>query len=479
VATHQNATSGQSVGEATSVTYANPTQAGSRLGLAIDVVYEELAINAVSGITVNGSATGVSRLDSQSSGAAFARAEMWQCVAPPVGGNIVVTLSFADTIVSGAKSATDVNQTTPLRTAAKNSSASATSLSATVLSLGANDLCVDVLAVDGSKNVAEGADQQNRWEIAVSGKVTGAGSTQPASLGGVMSWSWTGAAPCALIASAFIHDGGAGGTAFTQDVGDTVSLSESLTRRVDRAIAESIALSEALTPQAQKLLVDAISLTESVAKQIARTMAEALSLSEQHARQAGKGLAETVALSENLSAIKTVLKPLAETVTLTENLQRLVGKAQAESLALTEDVHRLTARVLEETVSLTEDQVNQSRRVIAESLAFSEALVTAVVKLHQDSEQVVLTEAQARQVGRAIQESLGLTETRIVRLARTVAEAVSLTEMLGSVYIPGTALLGDLIATSVTSLNPLRRSAPLDGARSAASLNPRHHVENV
>lgn len=209
MATFDAASSAQTGAEATSLTFAHTVTAGTNMALIVGGTIETGGGFDITSVTYNGDA--LSELGAADSGS-FGYCELWGMVAPDTGSslNVVITANLSDWIIGGAVSASLVNQTggaSSFRTAATNNSASASSLSSTVGSVGTSDLVVDVLACDSNVNVAEGADQTNRWERSVTGAVTGAGSTQLGSAGGVMSWSWTGARPCAHVASAFIHDG--------------------------------------------------------------------------------------------------------------------------------------------------------------------------------------------------------------------------------------------------------------------------------
>jgi hypothetical protein len=96
--------------------------------------------------------------------------------------NVVVSLSSADHFAAGVIVATDVNQSTPLRTAATQTGASGTSASATVSGVQSNDLGVNVLATDSDTACTTSqTGQVEEWDLAITGKVTGAGSYRPGS----------------------------------------------------------------------------------------------------------------------------------------------------------------------------------------------------------------------------------------------------------------------------------------------------------
>lgn len=188
--------------EATSHTFSMTVASGTSTVLVV-CGCQENAIVAITGITFNGDAL---TLHDAINATTWGRAEIWRRIAPDVAtGNIVITLSGSDAEIAGAYAADGVDQTTPLRTAAKSTADSGTSVSDTVASVGTDDLVLDVLSIDAHGHAAAvGADQTERWDIQIVVKTTGASSTQPGSAGGVMSWTWTLSAPYSHVASAFI-----------------------------------------------------------------------------------------------------------------------------------------------------------------------------------------------------------------------------------------------------------------------------------
>lgn len=180
--------------------------AGSNLCLAVCVQMEATA-SAVSGITFNSVA--LTKLDSQV-GASFSRSEIWYLINPTVTtANVVVTHTSSDHSVVGALVASGVDQVTGLRTAAK-STGSSTSVTNTVVGVGVDDLVFDSLCIDGTGHLtAPGAGQTEQWDLEpAAGSTTGVTDTQPGSVDGVMSHTWTTSSPFSHVASAFIAAAG-------------------------------------------------------------------------------------------------------------------------------------------------------------------------------------------------------------------------------------------------------------------------------
>lgn len=227
--------------------------------------------------------------------------EIWWLANPAVGtASIVLTMSEADFMVIGVYVADDVNQTTPLRTAA-TSSGNAASCTATVGSVGANDLVLDILSIDSTGHAAAvGADQTERFDVDNTGN-EGASSTQPGSAGGVMSWTWTTAAPFSFIATAFVHEAG-GGTTHTLTPSDTMTMSDSLAKRVAMVRADPMALADALAKRYGLAVVDPMALADALSKRFGLPFGDTTTTTDQLAKRVTISRADLMALSDLLDA---------------------------------------------------------------------------------------------------------------------------------------------------------------------------------
>lgn len=206
----------------TSLTTSVTVAAGSNRAMAVCVNTESDGADGVRVSSITFDATALTLHDRISS-ATWSAAEVWRLIAPAVvTGNVVVTLNIADVLVVGIYKADDVDQTTPLATAAKSAATTGTSVSNTVAGVVSGDLAFDALGIDGTEHVAAvGADQTERYDIESGAtQTTGASSTQAGSAGGVMSWTWTTSKPNSHVATAFKDAAGAAaviGKTYVQD----------------------------------------------------------------------------------------------------------------------------------------------------------------------------------------------------------------------------------------------------------------------
>lgn len=193
-------------GETSSYNHSVTVNAGTNRCLAIVVCGEgdgTAAQAEVSAISRNGQS--LARL-ARAERSDWSWVEIWYVVAPNIGTfDAAITLTEADRIIVASYVSDDVDQSTPLRTAA-TSTGSGTSASSTVSGVASSDLLFDGLCVDATGHaIVQGADQTETMDIddSESGHEAGS-STQSGANGGVMSWTWTTSAPYSHVATGFI-----------------------------------------------------------------------------------------------------------------------------------------------------------------------------------------------------------------------------------------------------------------------------------
>lgn len=188
---------------ATSLTFSHTVAAGSdRL---IDVGVSAYVGGGVTVSDVTYAGTGMTQIADQNDAGAERKAHARRLVAPATGANnVVITMSSATDIISGSRSYQGVDPGTPIGNV-QQAAFDATSTSLTVTGVTSDDIVADVWSGSGgiTYSVTAGADQTQRWARQQSADdVSGGGSTQPGSAGGVMSWTFGATVSGAQIAHA-------------------------------------------------------------------------------------------------------------------------------------------------------------------------------------------------------------------------------------------------------------------------------------
>ncbi len=129
-----------------------------------------------------------------------AKVQIWYLVNPAVGTqDVVVTLLASTNSVVGVENFTGVRQGEPFG-AVVSATGESTAVTATVTTQ-SGEMVIDVIAADANVTGSAGANQTERWDSNVSTNITGIGSTQAGSDGGVMSYTLSGSAKWVTIAA--------------------------------------------------------------------------------------------------------------------------------------------------------------------------------------------------------------------------------------------------------------------------------------
>lgn len=138
-------------------------------------------------------------------------------------------------------------------------------------------------------------------------------------------------------------------------VSDTLGATETFIKEVDKTIAETVALTEARLLSVGKTVSDTLGLAEGFSAVVTqfKAVGDTLGLTESNLRQVNKTVGETVALTETF--VKSLDRQMAETVALTETRLVSVETRFAETVALAEAIAFQFFKTFQETVGLTEE----------------------------------------------------------------------------------------------------------------------------
>jgi len=231
----------------------------------------------------------------------------------------------------------------------------------------------------------------------------------------------------------FEEYGTSGGQNLTQDLSDTLTLSESLKHDVGVKLTETLNLAEALRTDEEAKLTDTLSLAESISV------------------KPGVVLSETLNLSESISSALGLQQALSDTLTLNEDLKHDIGVKLTDTLALAESIASEIGIVLSETLNLSEstameigvkltEALNLAESIaevlginipLSDTLNLSESISTASEFYVDLTETLNLSEKLAADIQMYLQDTLGLSESVSAELTKAIIEKIR------KKYIPG------------------------------------------
>ena len=140
------------------------------------------------------------------------------------------------------------------------------------------------------------------------------------------------------------------GQDLTQDLSDTLTLSESLKHDVGVNLSDTLTLAESLAADISMVLSDSLGMSESISTQVGVQLTESLGLSESLATALGLNveLSDTLTLSEALDTAAEYYVDLADSLILSESLASDIQMYLQETLGLSESISvDLTKAIIE------------------------------------------------------------------------------------------------------------------------------------
>lgn len=120
---------------------------------------------------------------------------------------------------------------------------------------------------------------------------------------------------------------GGGGTAWTVNLSDTITLSDSRTKAVGKRQADTVTLSDSVSKTARPRKSDTITLSDAVLKATGKRQSDTITLTDARSKAVGKPLSDTITLSDFITVVKGGVNytvSLSDTITLTDNISVVV-----------------------------------------------------------------------------------------------------------------------------------------------------------
>lgn len=151
------------------------------------------------------------------------------------------------------------------------------------------------------------------------------------------------------------------GVAYTQDVDETLTLADSITKEAQKAVDEVVTLVATISRDMQRALSETVTLVATSAQNliINRELTESITLTASETiKIVGKTLSEAITLVSNLAIVKNLQRAFSETVTLVASIAnvRTFNRAFSDVITLVSSITNVLSlgRIFTETIAVTE-----------------------------------------------------------------------------------------------------------------------------
>jgi len=202
-------------------------------------------------------------------------------------------------------------------------------------------------------------------------------------------------------------------TAYTQELTETLTLTESYALQTNKILTEAIILVDSIIRDTAKSIVDAVTLVANHTTQYVYTRAftDTLTLVDNIAKVTSKTLSDTLELVDN--AIKTTYKALSDTVTLvaTQINNMVYTISKVDTITLVDTIAKSTSKTLTDTITLVENFLKRLSAIrLTETITLVATIDTVKTNFKAFTETITLTEvfAKVSTYAKSLTESIGL-----------------------------------------------------------------------
>jgi hypothetical protein len=203
-------------------------------------------------------------------------------------------------------------------------------------------------------------------------------------------------------------------TAWTQDLNETISLTDALKKAPQKGMSQTINLTDALSKTTQKGLTDNPTMSDAMSKQATTIRSDTLSLAD--------------------SNIKTFSKILTQTaITLADVLKRDNQKILGTTINLSDAMAKNIQARLSQTINLSDVVASDPRIVLAEILSLTDRLpVMTIGKFLTDSNQLA-DQIGEQQAGKGLNETIDLTDAQKFENQKAITDNLAITDALAQI----------------------------------------------
>jgi hypothetical protein len=219
------------------------------------------------------------------------------------------------------------------------------------------------------------------WHRTVSGswsKIANATDTSPLTTAGYLGVGFAGGQ--GFKARVFGGGNVTAGSALTQDINDSVTMSDAVALEQGKGVVDTLSLADALTFERAITLADTLGLTDALAFERAISLVDSLGISDNIAAERGLALAvgDSLGLADSLTPETGKGVSIDDTVSLADALRFDRGLVIADNVSLSDALAKTFHMNIADAVSLADaiDAASEYQVVIIDSLAVSDFVVT-------------------------------------------------------------------------------------------------------
>lgn len=231
---------------------------------------------------------------------------------------------------------------------------------------------------------------------------------------------------------------GGGGTAWTLEIADSISLADAPTKAMDIAKAETLALADTAAKQAGLSRSESVALVDSLSRGFNVALTDSIAVEDNLANSIVLGaLVDSLGLSDSAQTAIVLVLELADTLT--------VADARTLEAQLTKSDEVTLADAAAKAVTLA---------LLVESLSLTDSQTSGLVLLLELADTLNLTDTGTRELSKVVADTVGLVDSAFRAVSIEKGDALTLGDVLAAVRglnlaVSDSLTLGDSTLTQI------------------------------
>lgn len=228
------------------------------------------------------------------------------------------------------------------------------------------------------------------------------------------------------------------GNQFTQNLADTITLSDSPAKAVGPRKADTITLTDARSWvwTILRSLADTITTSDAAAKSVGVPRSDTVTLTDAHTKTVGARKDDTITLSDAFSRTWVVARTLADTVALSDAVSKAAGVPRTDTITLSDLASPTIVKLLAlaDTITLTDSPAKRAGVSRADTLTLSDSFARTWAAVRTLADTLNLSDQIGKAIATALADTIGTSDALGKRDVLARADSVSLTDAVQQAY---------------------------------------------
>ena len=244
-----------------------------------------------------------------------------------------------------------------------------------------------------------------------------------------------------------------GGTAWTKNLSDSFSISDSISKAFGQVQSDSMAVADVIGNAPSKNLVDSVSITDSFDRTVdyVRVFNDLISITDSLAKESGLNLTDTLAIADSINIIKFLNIILNDTVTIgdaiakgitltksdtqtiTDGLVKFFGMNKSDAVILADSISKSVSLNKADTVTIN-DVIGKTIGLFkAETLAIADDIAKSFQMVRSDAIAIVDTFSRTATYLRSLADNVNITDSISKFVSVIKADTVTITDTMTAI----------------------------------------------